>query len=127
VVVDTTVENGGCVLSNTGRDESLSTRVVLDEVGNIVDNTSNSDESAAVLGFGLVIIPVDDRQLLERNTPVESLSLLVELLLQLLETALLNLVLLKLLQVVGESELLPDPDSPLGGVVLMPFNSIAVV
>lgn len=127
MVVDTTVENGGCVLSNTGRDESLSTRVVLDEVGNIVDNTSNSDESAAVLGFGLVIIPVDDRQLLERNTPVESLSLLVELLLQLLETALLNLVLLKLLQVVGESELLPDPDSPLGGVVLMPFNSIAVV
>ena len=127
MVVDTTVENGGCVLSNTGRDESLSTRVVLDEVGNIVDNTSNSDESAAVLGFGLVIIPVDDRQLLERNTPVESLSLLVKLLLQLLETALLNLVLLKLLQVVGESELLPDPDSPLGGVVLMPFNSIAVV
>ena len=127
MVVDTTVENGGCVLSNTGRDESLSTRVVLDEVGNIVDNTSNSDESAAILGFGLVIIPVDDRQLLERNTPVESLSLLVELLLQLLETALLNLVLLKLLQVVGESELLPDPDSPLGGVVLMPFNSIAVV
>ena len=127
MVVDTTVENGGCVLSNTGRDESLSTRVILDEVGNIVDNTSNSDESAAVLGFGLVIIPVDDRQLLERNTPVESLSLLVELLLQLLETALLNLVLLKLLQVVGESELLPDPDSPLGGVVLMPFNSIAVV
>ena len=127
MVIDTTVENGGCVLSNTGRDESLSTRVVLDEVGNIVDNTSNSDESAAVLGFGLVIIPVDDRQLLERDTPVKSLSLLVELLLQLLETALLNLVLLELLQVVGESELLPDPDSPLGGVVLMPFDSIAVI
>lgn len=127
VVVDTTVEDGSCVLSNTGRDKSLSTRVVLDEVGNIVDNTSNSDESAAILGFGLVIIPVDDWQLLKRNTPVKSLSLLVELLLQLLETALLDLVLLELLQVVGESELLPDPDRPLGGVILMPFDSIAVV
>lgn len=127
MVVDTTVEDGSCVLSNTGRDKSLSTRVVLDEVGNIVDNTSNSDESAAILGFGLVIIPVDDWQLLKRNTPVKSLSLLVELLLQLLETALLDLVLLELLQVVGESELLPDPDRPLGGVILMPFDSIAVV
>ncbi len=127
MVVDTTVEDGGCVLSNTGRDESLSTGVVLDKVGNIVDNTSNSDESAAVLGFSLVIIPVDDWQLLKRNTPVESLSLLVELLLQLLETALLDLVLLKLLQIVGEAELLPGPDSPLGGVILMPFDSVAVV
>jgi hypothetical protein len=65
--------------------------------------------------------------LLERNTPVKSLSLLVELLLQLLETALLNLILLELLQVVGEAELLPDPDSPLGRVILMPFDSIAVI
>jgi len=127
VVVDTTVEDGSSVLADTRRDESLSTWVVLDEVGHVVDNTGNCNESSAVLGFGLVGVPIDDGELLERNTPVESLSLLVELLLQLLETALLDFVLLELLEVVGESELLPDPDRPLRWVILMPFDSITVV
>jgi len=127
VVVDTTVEDGGSILSNTGRDKSLSTRVVLDESGNIMDNTGDGNQSTAILGLSLVVIPVDDWQLLKRNTPVESLSLLVELLLQLLETTLLNLILLELLQVIGEAELLADPDDPLCRVILMPFDSIAVV
>ena len=127
VVVDTTVEDSGSVLSDTRRDERLSTRVDLDEVGHIVNNTGDSHESAAVLGFGLVAVPVDDGELLERNTPVQSLSLLVELLLQLLETTLLDFVLLELLEIIGESELLPDPDRPLRWVILMPFDSIAVV
>ena len=127
MVVNTTVKDGGSVLSNPRRDESLSTRVVLDEVGYIVDDTSNSNKSTTVLGFSLVVLPADDWQLLERNTPIESLSLLVELLLQLLETALLDLVLLELLQVIGEAKLLPDPDGPFGWVILMPFDSIAVV
>lgn len=127
VIVDTTVEDSGSVLSDTRSDECLSTRVVLDEVAHIVNNTGDSHESAAVLGFGLVGVPVDDGELLERNTPVESLSLLVELLLQLLETTLLDFVLLELLEIIGESELLPDPDRPLRRVILMPFDSIAVV
>ena len=127
VIVDTTVEDGGSILSNTGRDKSLSTRVVLDEGRNIVDNTGDSNQGTAILGLSLVVFPVNDWQLLKRNTPVESLSLLVELLLQLLETTLLNLILLELLQVIGEAELLPDPDDPLCRVVLMPFDSIAVV
>jgi len=127
VVVDTAVEDGGSILSNTGRDESLSTWVVLDEVGDIVDNTSNSNESTTVLGLSLIVVPVDDWQLLKRNTPVKSLSLLVELLLQLLEPSLVDLVLFELLQIIGEAELLPDPDRPLRRVILMPFDSIAVI
>jgi len=110
VIVDTTVEDGGSVLSDTRSDQSLSTWVILDEVGYIVDNTGDSDESTAVLGFSLVRIPVDDRQLLERNTPIESLSLLIKLLLELLETALLDLILLELLQIECEAHLLPQPD-----------------
>lgn len=81
VVVHTTVEDGGSVLANAGRDHGLSTRVVLDEVGNIVNNTGNSNESAAVLGLLLILVPVDDGQLLKRYTPVERGALLVELLL----------------------------------------------
>lgn len=127
VVVDTTIEDGGGILSDTRRDESLSTWVILDEVAHIVDDTSDSNKSTTVLGFGLVILPVDDWQLLKRNTPVESLSLLVELLLELLETALLDLILLELLQVICEAELLPDPDRPLSGIILMPLDGISIV
>lgn len=127
VVVNTTVEDSGGILSDTRRDKSLSTWVVLDEVAYIVDDTSYGNKGTTVLGFGLVVLPIDDWQLLKRNTPVESLSLLVELLLELLETALLDLILLELLQVVCESELLPDPDRPLGGIILMPLNGVSVV
>ena len=127
VVVDTTVEDGSCILSNSGADQSLSTGVLLDEVCDIMNNTGDGNKSSAVLGLGLVAVPVDDGELFERNAPVESLPLLVELLLQLLEAPLLNLVLLELLEIKGETELLPDPDRPLGGIILMPFDGVAVI
>jgi len=92
-----------------------------------VDNTSNSDETTSVLGLLLVLVPVDDWELLKWDTPIEGASLLVELLLELLETTLLDLVLLELLQVVRKTKLLPDEDAPLGQVVLPPFNGVAVI
>jgi len=55
------------------------------------------------------------------------LSLLVELLLQLLNTALLNLVGAKLLEVISETEELRCSDKPLGWVVLIPFNGVTVI
>lgn len=127
MVVDTTVEDGGGVLANGGRDEGLATRVVLDKVGHIMDNTSNGNEGLAVLGLRNEVVPVDDGELVERDTPVEGSTLLVELLLELLDTALLDLVLTELLEVVGEAELLPDPDGPLGRIILVPLDGISVV
>jgi hypothetical protein len=127
MVVDTSIEDGSCILSNASTDQGLSTWVLLDEVGYIVNDTSDCNESTTVLGFGLIVVPVDDWQLLKRNTPVEGLPLLVKLLLELLETTLLDFVLLELLKIVGESELLVDPDEPLGRVVLVPLDSIAVI
>jgi hypothetical protein len=127
VVVDTAVEHGGGVLANTGLDHGLSTRVVVDEIGNIVDNTSDSDQATAVLSLVHVVVPLHDGELLKRNTPVKLGALLVKLLLLLLETALLNLVGAELLEVVGETHLLPHPDGPLGRVILVPLDSVAVV
>lgn len=92
-----------------------------------MNNTSDCNKSTSILSFGLVGVPVDDWKLFKRNTPVESLSLLVELLLELLKTALLDFVGLELLKVIGEAELLPHPDRPLGWVILMPFDSVTVV
>lgn len=127
VVVDATVEDCRGILANTGVDQCLATRVVLDEIANVVNDTGNSNKGTAILGLLHVVVPADDRELLKRNTPVESGALLVELLLELLDTALLDLVRLELLEVVGEAELLPHPDAPLGGIILMPGDGIAVI
>lgn len=46
---------------------------------------------------------------------------------ELLQAALLDLILLELLQVVREAELLPRPDHPLCGVVLVPLDGVTVI
>lgn len=128
VVVDTTVEDGGGVLADGGRDQSLASGVVIDEVGHVVDDTSNGNESLAlVLGGVNKVVPADDRELLERGTPVEDRTLLVDLLLHLLNASLFDFVGTELLEVVGETECLPDTNGPLGRVVLPPLNGVAVV
>ena len=127
VVVDTTVEHGSGVLAETALDHGLATRVILDEVGDIVNDTSDSNETAAILGLLDVVIPLHDGELLKRGTPIKSGASAIELLLKLLNATLLNLVGAELLEVVGESDLLPHPDGPLGGVVLVPLNGISVI
>ena len=128
VEVDTAVEDCGCVLADSGRNEGLATGVLVDEVANIVDDTGDGGKLLSVLlAVGDEIVPVDNGELFKGNTPVESSTLLVELLLELLDTALFNLVGAELLEVVGEAELLPDPDVPLGGVVLPPLDGVAVI
>ena len=127
VVVDATVEDGSGVLADGGGDESLATGVALDEVGHVVDDTGDGDESLSVLGVFDEIVPADDGELLQGSSPVEGRALLVKLLLHLLHTTLLDLVGAELLEVVGEAQVLPDTDGPLGGVVLPPLNGVAVV
>lgn len=100
---------------------------MLDEFGNIVNDTSHGDEATSILGLVNIIFPLHHWKLVKRYTPVELGALLVEFLLLLLEPTFVNLVLLELLQVVGETELLPNPDGPLGGIVLMPFDGVAVI
>lgn len=127
VVVNPTVEDGSGILSDGSSDESLTTRVVCDELADIVNHASNSNPGLSILRLGNEVVPADNRQVLEGNTPVQCRTLLVELLLQLLESALLDLVGWELLEVIGKAELLASPDEPLGGVVLPPFDSIAEV
>lgn len=125
--VDTSVEHGGGVLADAAIDHGASSRVILDEVGDVVDNTGNGNEAAAVLGLILEVIPLHDWERLERHAPIKSGTLLIELLLQLLDATFLNFIGAELLQVVSQTELLPHPDGPFGRIVLMPFNGIAVV
>ena len=127
VEVDTTIEHSCSVLANAGVDHGTSTWVVLDEARDVMDNTSNADELAAILALVDVVVPLHNWQLLEGHAPVEHSTLLVQLLLQLLHSALLDLVGAELLQIVCEAELLGCPDEPLGWVILPPFDSVAEV
>lgn len=127
VEVHTTVEHGSGVLADTRVDHGPTTRVVLDKIGYIMDNTGNGNQATAILCLLNIVVPFHNRQLIKRNTPVELSTALVEFLLKLLKTALFDFVGTELLQVVGETELLAGPDEPLGRVVLVPFDGIAVV
>lgn len=127
VKVDAAVEHGGSIFAESALDERFASRMLVDEVGDIVDDTGDSDKTAAVLNLLNVIVPLDDGELIEGSTPVKLRALLVKFLLELLHTTLLDLVGAELLEVIGEAELAPDPDAPLGGVVLVPLDSITVV
>lgn len=102
-------------------------RVVGDELRYIVDDTCDGDEAATVGSLFHIVVPFYNGQLFERHAPVEPRTLLVELFLRLLEATLFNLVLLELLQVVGQTDGLAGPDEPLGWVVLLPFDCVPVV
>lgn len=127
VKINTSVEDSCSILADSRRDEGFSSRVVLDEVGHIVNNTSDGNKGLAILGFGDKVIPSDDGELLKWRAPVEGSALLVELLLNLLDTAFLDFVLTELLQVIGEAEFLACPDEPLRGVILPPLDRVSVI
>ena len=44
-----------------------------------------------------------------------------------LYSALLNLILLELLKIEGETKLLPQPDGPFGGVILPELDGVAII
>ena len=92
-----------------------------------MDNTCDSDEAAAVLGLVLEVVPLHDWKGVEGYAPVQLRTLLIELLLQLLYSALLNLILLELLKIEGKTKLLPQPDGPFGGIILPKLDGVAII
>ena len=125
--VDTTVEHGGGIFADAGADHGLSSWMVLDEGCHIVYNASNVNEGTTILCLILEVFVFHDRESIQWNAPIEPGALHVELLLLLLDTTFLDLVGTELLQVIRKTKLLPDPDRPLGGVVLPPVQGVAVV
>ena len=51
VVIDTAVEHRGGVLADARGDEGAASRVLLDEVGDVVNNARDGDQGAAILGL----------------------------------------------------------------------------
>ena len=92
-----------------------------------LDAPSHIAASTTVLGLVNVVIPFHDWELIKRNTPIELDTLLVKLLLELLNTTLLNFIGTELLQIVSKTHLLPHPNSPLGGIILPPLDGVSVI
>lgn len=99
----------------------------LDELSNVVHDACHAYNRAAVPCLVDILIPVHFRQLVKRNAPIELRALLIKLLLLLLNTSLIDFVLTELLQVIGEPELFASPDKPFSGIVLVPFDCVAIV
>lgn len=127
VHVDTTVEDRRGILAKSRADHGLATWMILDEIGDIVNDTGNRNQSTAILGLVDIIFPLHDGKLIERNTPIQLGTLLIQLLLKLLETTLFDFVAAELLEIISQAKLLPGPDGPFGGIILMPLNGISVV
>lgn len=126
VVVDAAVEHGGGVLADGGRDEPLAARVLAGEIGHVVHETRDGDQGAGARLLDKVV-PLHQGQHGQGLAPVEDAELAVELLLLLLQLALVDLVLGEGAQVAGQAEELPGGDAPLVGVVGQPSRRVAVV
>lgn len=146
VVVHTAVEDGGGVLADPPGNESAATGVLVDERRHVVHDTGHDNQAT---GFGLLqkVVPLDNRQLLDGCAPAEGGAFLVEALELLLVPTLFDLVVgegLELLwlsasrsvseagrriatYIICQAGELHDVDKDLCGVILVPFEGVAVV
>ena len=61
VHVDASVEHGGGVFADAAADHGFPAWVFFDELGDVVDDSRDGDETAAVLGLVLEVVPFHDR------------------------------------------------------------------
>lgn len=70
MVANATIRHGRGILANLRVNHGLATRVIIDEVGHIMNNTDNDDQRTTVaLGLLLIVIPFQNRQLVQGNSP----------------------------------------------------------
>jgi len=126
MVVNTTEEGSSGVLANHLDEQVWSTRVFLDEAGNVMNETRDEDEGAS-LGLFLERVPADDGEIVAVAGPYQSLLSFTKLLQLHGELTLPDFILGEDLQVAGETEEVAALDKPLGGVVLVPPDGVPVV
>ena len=114
----------GCVRTEAGREELSTARVL--EAREVVHEAVDDNERA-LFALGNKVSPADYREMLRRLGPVHLASSLMRLGELHDEPALLYLILRELLEVRGQAELRHGPDEPLGWVVLVPEDGVAVV
>lgn len=128
VVVHAPVEGGCHVLSKAQLDVPFTSRVLFDEVPNVVDDALDHDPLCALFRGGfLELVKSEGWELLDGAAPLETALCLVELLLLHVDLTLFDLVGGEGLEIGSETEKIANPDEPLCGVVLVKEDGIAVV
>jgi len=77
MIVDSSEESGGGIFSEAGLDESSSSWVLIDEGGDVVNETGDDDELASLASFGEVV-PGEDGKIVRRLGPVDLIGLLLK-------------------------------------------------
>lgn len=79
-----------------------------------MDDAGYGNKSLSILDIGNKIVPVHDREMLWGSTPVKLGEFLVERLLHLLHSTLLGPIVRESLKIMGEAQLIPHSNTPLG-------------
>lgn len=126
VLVNTTKECCGRIFSNHFDEKMGSPGVLFDETSDVVDESRDEDEGTR---FGLLLefLPCYDRKIGRVGGPSEVLLLSVEAFELHRELTFVNFVVREGLEVSGQAQLAADPDEPLGRIVLVPLERIAIV
>ena len=126
MVVHATVESSSRVAPNVLAQQMLATGMLVQEARHIMNEPANEDERS-ILALRLESIPRNNRHLLLVRRPRQALLFGAELLQLHRQLALCDFVLGEDLQVRREPEFLAGGDKPLGRVVLVPLDGVAVV
>jgi hypothetical protein len=100
--------------------------VFVDERGDVVNETSDEDKRAS-LGLFLEAIPADDGKVVRVGGPFEISTNLLQLLEFHGELTLLDFVVGEALEVASKTDPAANANEPLGRIVLVPFDSIAII
>lgn len=121
------VEAARRVSSNGTFNQADASRVLVDEMGQVVDKTINDDEALAKLAAFLELVHGDLRELTDW-AGIHDLALeLIKLLLFHQQLSFGDLVGRELTQVVSETEHRQAANKPFGRIVVEPANTVAVV
>jgi len=126
MIINTTEKCCGCILADHLGNKVSASRMLIHEVGNIVNEPSNQNERS----FGrllLVAIPRNNGELIAVRGPKETFLGLSEAFQLHRELTFANFVIRENLQLLGQADLLHSPDEPFGRIILVPFDGIPVV
>jgi hypothetical protein len=126
VIVNATEESGRSILAEVLLDQVLATGMLIHESGNVVDEAGDEDQRTS-LGLLLEGVPADDGEVVGIHGPLDLVALSLQLLQFHGQLSLLDFVLGESLELVSQAEPLHSNDEPLGGVVLVPSDGVAVV
>lgn len=92
MVINTAIKHRRSILPNRRRDQRFPTRMILHKAPNIMNHAPNSHQRFTLFRPRHKFIPFNHRQLIQRHAPIQTSAVLVNLLLQLLNTTFLDLV-----------------------------------